>query len=134
MTSYYIQPSPCKSCELFIGAAAEANKVLKIEVLQKSLLQKYTEQQIMNMKIKQLEVIIGEPDKSWTVNSIGGGQVWMFFYYLWRLSADGYHVFVVDNHHPARDWQPDDDPGVGKYAIVSMGPDCVISATEPLSK
>src|SRR5262249_12823248 len=83
VTSYRIEPVPCKSCTLFIGAAAEGNKVLKREVLQELLLQKYTEQQIRHMTIKQLEAIIGQPDKSWT-HFATVSQVWINFYYLWR--------------------------------------------------
>jgi hypothetical protein len=126
---YSVEASPCKSCYLFIGPAPAADSFLKPDVLNKSFLQKYTDEQISNMKIQEVETIIGSPGKSWTVNAKGGGRIWMHFYYVWRLSADGSRIFLVNGRHrPVQDSKPGEDPGVESWAKVSM-PDCKGSKT-----
>ena len=122
---YFIEARPCKSCYLFIGPTSAEDTFLKPGVLTKSFLRKYNDEQIRNMKIQQVETIIGKPDKSWTVNAKAGGQMWVNFYYLWRLSADGSRVFLVNGRHrPVRDWKPGEDPGIESWAIISMGAGC----------
>lgn len=129
---YFVERRPCKNCYLFIGPTSAANKFLTLGVLNRSFLQKYTAEQIRQMKMKQVETILGKSDKSWIVESLAGGQMWVNFYYLWRLSADGYRVFIIDGQHvPRRNWKSGEDPGVGSYAIVSMGQHCWPSADEP---
>ena len=122
--SYFVEATPCKSCGLYIGAAPAAGKFLKIDVLNNSLLQKYGDEQIRQMKISRLEAILGKADKSRTVDSRAGGQLWVNFDYICRLSADGTRVFVVDGHVPRRDWNPNADLRILSWWLITMAPGC----------
>lgn len=116
---------PCKA-KLFIGPAPEADKFLTMAVLRKSLLEKYTLKQITKMTVKEVETLLGNADKGWEDSPFGGERE---VNYLWRLSADGRRVFVVNARVPSRTretyaWEMP-AARIRSYAIVSMGPDCL---------
>jgi hypothetical protein len=89
------------------------------------LLEKYKLDQILNLQIQQVETLIGKSDKDWTGKSRAGGQIWVYYNYVWRLSADGRRVFIASGQTPARNLEQGGTAHIRSYAIVSMGPDCL---------
>jgi hypothetical protein len=122
VSSAFVDTRSCKA-EAFAGAAPVAEKVLISATLEK-VLEKYSREQITSMQISQLEALIGKSDKNWSRKSLVGGQTWMYYNYVWRLSVNGRRVFTAYGHVPLRNW---DETGarVHSYAIISMGPDCL---------
>jgi hypothetical protein len=123
VSSAFVDKRSCKA-NAFAAPATVTDKILTLEALEKALLKPYREEQISNMPISELEALIGKSHKDWTQKSHVGGRMWVYYNYVWRLSADGRRVFTANGHVPLGNWEQR-DARVQSYAIVSMRPDCL---------
>jgi hypothetical protein len=122
--SYFVDAIPCNRCDLFIGTTKAGTQVLERVALQHGLLDKHKAENINQMKIAQIETMIGKLHKSWTAEARVGGRMWVHSYFAWRLSTDGRQIFFVHRYVPKTEWKPGDDSGVSTHGIVSMSADC----------
>lgn len=117
-----IDESPC-DCDLCTDRApAVPFAAVDRAVLNKTALREGTQ-----LTIGQLESRIGRPGQRIVDRGVSGGQMWVNYVDIWRVTGGEPHYLFASGHRPARDWKfgaLDNEP-LDSYDLVTMFPQCL---------